>query len=76
MRKRSVSLGGHQTSISLEDSFWSALREIAGGRGVSVRALVAEVDAGRGAVSLSSALRQHALAVYRAAAASGRTGEG
>ena len=42
--KRSVTIAGHRTSISLEPPFWEALAEIAAGRGMSVAALVAEID--------------------------------
>jgi predicted DNA-binding ribbon-helix-helix protein len=45
--KRSVVIGGHKTSISLEDAFWKGLREIAGGRDMPVSRLVATIDADR-----------------------------
>ncbi|MBM3649634.1 MAG: ribbon-helix-helix domain-containing protein [Alphaproteobacteria bacterium] len=58
MRKRSVTVDGHRTSISLEDAFWDELLAIARRRGQSLNALVAEIDRGRGgAGNLSSALR-------------------
>ena len=60
--KRSVTIAGHRTSVSLETPFWEALGEIAAARGVSLGGLVAEIDAGRGAANLSSALRLHVLA--------------
>jgi predicted DNA-binding ribbon-helix-helix protein len=60
--KRSVTIAGHRTSVSLETPFWEALIEIAAARGRSLGALVAEIDAGRGAANLSSALRLHVLA--------------
>lgn len=60
IRKRSVTLAGHATSVSLENIFWDALRTIAERRGVSVAHLIAEVDAGR-AGNLSSALRVFVL---------------
>ena len=64
--KRSVSIAGHRTSVSLEEPFWDALREIAKGRGVSLNKLITEVDAGRDpATGLSSALRVFVLAHYR-----------
>ena len=59
--KRSVSIAGHRTSVSLEAPFWDALRELAARRGVSVQALVGEIDAGRGAQNLSSAIRVFVL---------------
>lgn len=63
--KRSVSIRGHATSVSLEDEFWDALSGIAAERGQPVAALVAEVDAGRGDRGLSSALRLFVLGYYR-----------
>lgn len=59
--KRSVSIAGHRTSVSLEEPFWTALAGIAARRGVSLGALVAEVDAGRKGQNLSSALRVFVL---------------
>lgn len=59
--KRSVTIAGHPTSISLEPAFWSALERAAAARGLPINALVAEVDALRIAASrppnLASALR-------------------
>jgi predicted DNA-binding ribbon-helix-helix protein len=69
VRRRSVVLAGHHTSISLEEEFWLALRDVARSRGMSVNALVAAIDAGRGAAgrpaNLSSALRVFILDCYR-----------
>ena len=60
--KRSVSLSGHRTSVALEPEFWAALERLAAARGMSVGALVAEVDAGRDASDpLASRLRVEAL---------------
>jgi predicted DNA-binding ribbon-helix-helix protein len=59
--KRSLSIAGHRTSLALEAAFWRRLEALAGARGVSLSALVAEVDAGRGEANLSSALRVYAL---------------
>ena len=70
LRKRSLVIAGHRTSISLEDDFWDALRDMAAERGVSVPALVAEVDSVRGAANLSSALRVAVLRHYRVTALS------
>lgn len=64
-RKRSVMIAGHPTSVSLEEPFWEALREIAAGRGLSVQALIGTIDAGRGEQNLSSAIRVHVLAAMR-----------
>ncbi len=65
--KHSVTLHGHRTSISLEPEFWRAFRALAARRGVSLNALAAEVDAGRGPeVGLASAIRVHVLQAVRA----------
>ena len=55
--KRSITIAGHRTSISLEKEFWDALQKLALQRGRSITALVAEVDRARGERNLSSALR-------------------
>lgn len=55
--KHSLLIAGHRTSISLENAFWVALRQRAEGRHLSIAALVAEIDAGRGTANLSSAIR-------------------
>ena len=60
-RKRSLSIAGHRTAISLEEPFWEALRRIALVRRVPVARLVAEIDAVRGETSLSSAIRLFVL---------------
>ncbi|MBV9077536.1 MAG: ribbon-helix-helix domain-containing protein [Methylobacteriaceae bacterium] len=59
--KRSVTIAGHRTSVSLEGPFWSALGRIAKARGLSVQALVAEIDGSRGRNNLSSAIRVYVL---------------
>jgi predicted DNA-binding ribbon-helix-helix protein len=71
MRKHSVVIAGHRTSISLESAFWDALRELAKERGLSVSALVAEIDETRGEANLSSALRVHVLQAFRGGALRG-----
>lgn len=63
--KRSVVIAGHRTSISLEDSFWEALRYAADRRGTTIPALIAEIDRAR-EVNLSSAIRVFLLAEARA----------
>jgi predicted DNA-binding ribbon-helix-helix protein len=57
LKKRSLSIAGHRTSVSLEDAFWTALKALAERRGLSLAGLVAEIDAGRDGANLSSALR-------------------
>ena len=59
--KRSLTIAGHRTSVSLEDAFWTALRTIAHERQQSLAALVAEIDGARGAASLSSTIRLFVL---------------
>lgn len=68
MRKRSLEIAGHRTSISLEDAFWNALRDIARARGLSLAGLVAQVDAARAGENLSSAIRVFVLETVRAQA--------
>ena len=63
--KRSIAIAGHRTSVSLEEPFWRALRDIAEGRKLSVQALIARIDAGRGAQNLSSAIRVFVLDTVR-----------
>lgn len=60
--KHSVTLNGHRTSISLEDEFWLALRDIAAEKNRPINALVSEIDVERGAdLGLASALRLFVL---------------
>jgi predicted DNA-binding ribbon-helix-helix protein len=63
--KRSIVVGGHKTSVSLEDAFWRGLKEIAGGRDISVSDLVAAIDSERQHGNLSSAIRLFVLDTYR-----------
>ena len=67
--KRSLTVAGHRTSISLEDAFWIGLRDIATARAVTVAGLVAEIDRARGAANLSSAIRVFVLDHFRDGAA-------
>lgn len=60
--KRSVTIAGHRTSISLETEFWTELQRLAKERALSINALIAECDAARGQHNLSSALRLTVLA--------------
>lgn len=63
--KRSFSLRGHQTSISLEQPFWDALKEAAEKEGKTTAAIVAEIDETRGNSGLSGAVRMWLLAYFR-----------
>lgn len=58
IRKHSVSIRGHRTSITLEDAFMDALRQMADERGLALAALIAEIDGAQATPgNLSSALR-------------------
>ena len=61
IRKRSVTIAGHSTSVSLEAAFWDALKDIAAGRNLSINALIEQIDEGRTG-NLSSAIRVYVLA--------------
>lgn len=60
IKKRSVVIAGHRTSISLENAFWDALRDLAAARDLSVNQLVTEIDRNRRG-NLSSAIRTYVL---------------
>lgn len=60
VQKRSITLAGHKTSLSLEEAFWVALKEEAERRKLSLNALVEEIDRTRQG-NLSSAVRVHLL---------------
>ena len=64
--KRSVIIGKHKTSVSLENEFWSGLKEIAKTRHTTVSQLVGVIDADRHDANLSSAIRLHVLSYYGA----------
>ena len=63
--KRSFTIAGHSTSISLEAPFWEALKEAAHAEGASIAALVERIDRRRGTAGLSSAVRVWLLDYYR-----------
>ena len=62
--KRSVKIDGQPTSVSLEDPFWHALKEIAAKQNIAVQDLVLKIDEGRTHGNLSSAIRVHVLSYY------------
>lgn len=70
--KRSIVIAGHKTSVSLEDAFWTALKEIAGLRDMTLSDLVASIDTDRRHGNLSSAIRIFILDYYRAQGGGGR----
>jgi len=63
--KRSVRVAGHSTSVSLENEFWIEIKAIADERGISVAALIAEIDQSRTTANLSSALRLAVLGAIK-----------
>lgn len=65
MKKRSVTIAGHATSVTLEDEFWEALGEIAQARGQSLNQIITEIDAERSGGNLSSAIRVFVLRAVR-----------
>jgi predicted DNA-binding ribbon-helix-helix protein len=66
--KRSLTLKGHRTSVSLEDAFWNAFREIAEQKSLPINALAAEIDATRDLdTGLASAIRLYVLHHYKTA---------
>ena len=62
--KRSFSIAGHRTSISLEAPFWAALKDAAAREQMPVAQLVAQIDGDRNGASLSSAVRVWLLHYY------------
>ena len=66
--KRSLTLRGHRTSVSLEDDFWSAFRQIAKAEGRALNDLAAEIDETRQPdTGLASAIRVYVLKHFRGA---------
>jgi predicted DNA-binding ribbon-helix-helix protein len=71
--KRSIVIAGHKTSVSLEDDFWDALKEIAARRKATLSDLVASIDASRSQGNLSSAIRLFVLDHFRSSGRAGAT---
>lgn len=63
--KRSVVVGGHKTSVSLEETFWTSLRGIAADRRMPLSALLDEIDSQRQNANLSSAIRVYVFEYFR-----------
>ena len=63
--KRSIVITGHKTSVSLEDAFWTGLKDIATSRNMTLSELVASIDGDRRQGNLSSAIRLFVLDHYR-----------
>ena len=62
--RRSIVIDGHKTAVSLEDAFWSGLKEIANARGATVSQTVSEIDKMRRQGGLSSAIRLFVLEAH------------
>ncbi len=72
-KKHSLTLGGHRTSVSLEDEFWQAFREIARAQSHGINELAAEIDAARGVeTGLATAIRLYVLEYYRSQSSNSR----
>jgi predicted DNA-binding ribbon-helix-helix protein len=69
VKKRSIVIGNHKTSISLEDEFWEGHRHIAQLRQTKLADHVSVIDGERGRANLSSAIRMFVLEYYRSRAA-------
>ena len=63
--KRTVSIAGHKTSVSLEDAFWQSLKEIASERDMTRSELIADIKSERRHANLSSAVRLFVLDFYQ-----------
>jgi predicted DNA-binding ribbon-helix-helix protein len=74
IRKRSISLQGHPTSVSLEDAYWRELKRMAADSGLSLAALLEGIDRRRESLNLSSALRLAVLDDLKAQLANGHIG--
>jgi predicted DNA-binding ribbon-helix-helix protein len=65
-RKRSLSIAGHETSITIEDAFWAALKEVAAETGCGITELVSAIDKIRQPAGLSASVRVFLLQYYQA----------
>jgi len=63
--KRSIVVGGHKTSVSLEAAFWNSMKEISRVRSITLSELVGEIDTSRQQGNLSSAIRLFVLDHFR-----------
>jgi predicted DNA-binding ribbon-helix-helix protein len=61
LKKRSINLAGHATSLALEPEFWTVLQRAASADKISIASLIQRIDAGRGERPLASACRVFAL---------------
>ena len=66
--KRSIVVGGHKTSVSLEEAFWNGMKEISGQRSMTLSEMVGEIDSNRQQGNLSSAIRLFVLDHFKSRA--------
>ena len=71
IQRRSVVVSGHRTSVSVEDEFWDEIAAIAAERGMSLNALISEIDRDRDG-NLSSAVRLYVFRMLKSTVASGQ----
>jgi predicted DNA-binding ribbon-helix-helix protein len=64
INRHTIVIDGRQTSVSVEDAFWNALKEVVTWRGETIRSVIASIDANRQS-NLSSAIRLFVLECYR-----------
>ena len=69
--KRSIIVGGHKTSVSLEEAFWNSMKEISRQRDMTLSELASEIDSNRQQGNLSSAIRLFVLDYFRSRAMGG-----
>lgn len=72
--KRSIVVAGHKTSVSLEEAFWTGMKEISDARKMTLSELVGEIDTKRSQGNLSSAIRLFVLDYYRTGGSKKTTG--
>lgn len=65
MKKRSLTITGHRTSIALEPEFWEGLEELAKVRDISLPELIVQIDESRESLNLASSLRVAVLSYYK-----------
>jgi predicted DNA-binding ribbon-helix-helix protein len=65
VQRRSIRVGGHRTRLTIEDSFWKALKQIAVARGTTLPEVIAAIDAEGGRGNLSSRVRLYVRNFYR-----------
>jgi len=73
--KRSIVVAGHKTSVSLEEAFWTAMKEISSARDLTLSELVGEIDGRRQQGNLSSAIRLFVLDHFRKRAERAEAGD-